>query len=271
LLVLVLLFAARPADACSHPYFSIFRYFDNAATVAHARVRAPGGKLALAVIETFKGSPGKQIALGIGSSAREHNTCTPKLRGTGIIFLSEHNGFVAAYDSFPAATKELLAAIKAYAAAKTPAARAAVLVEQVIANTNTRLGFDAALALADDPELLTAVTAADRDRLIDALPKARADSWLPVALARIGAPAAKLTGDGADLAAARTFEAETKPADLADFLATIPTGMSARGSAAFERCERLHGKRLADIRHTMRSRQIWTQLADRCRTGTPAP
>ncbi len=53
---------------------------------------------------------------------------------------------------------------------------------------------------------------------------------------------------------------------LADILAAIPDGESARGAAAFERCERLRGRRLNDIRDTL-SRNVWHQLAAQCRAA----
>jgi hypothetical protein len=266
-LVLILLFASRPADACKIAYHSVFRHFDDAATVAYGRMRAPGGKLALAVIETLKGSPGKQISLGIGGG--RHTSCTPRLRGTGVMFLRKDRGFVAAYDSFPVADKELLAALRRYAAAKTHAERAAVLVEEIVSTTHARVASDAALELADDPAALLVVTPADRDRLLAKLPNARADSMIPIALARLGIPASKLTGHAADLATERKFEAVTNPGELADILAALPPTESARGVAAFERCERLRGRRLNDIRETIYASREWRQLADKCRATSP--
>jgi hypothetical protein len=265
IVVLALLFAPRPADACKIAYHSVFRHFDDAATVAHGRIRAPDGKLALAVIETLKGSPGKLIPLGIGGG--RHTSCSPRLRGTGIMFLTKDRGFVAAYDSFPVADKALLATLRRYAAATTPAARAAVFVEEILTSTERRMVADAALELADDPAALLALTASDRDRLLAKLPDVP-QTQLGIALARIGVPASELTGEAADLANERRFEAITKPDELADLIAKIPSGISARGAAAFERCERLRGKRLNDIRETL-ERNVWSQLADQCRATSP--
>ena len=265
ILVLALLLAPRPADACKIVPYSVFRYFDRADTVAHGRIRSPDGKLAVAVIETLKGSPGKLIPLGIGGG--RHTSCTPRLRGTGIIFLTKDRQFVAAYESFPAADKALLAALRRYAAAQTPAARAAVLVEEIVTSTHARVARDAALELADDPAALVAVTAADRDRLLAVLPE-RTQSELPIALARLGVPASELPEHAAALANERKFEAVTKPETLADILAALPTGESARGAAAFERCERIHGKRLQDIRDTV-GNNIWSYFADKCRAASP--
>nr|MBA3499075.1 hypothetical protein [Deltaproteobacteria bacterium] len=175
-------------------------------------------------------------------------------------------GFVAAYDSFPAADKALLGALRRYAAAQTPAARAAVLVEEIVTSTQARIAFDAAFELADDPAALVAVTPADRDRLLAKLPDVPPDSQLSIALARLGVPASQLAGTAAELAKEHTFEAVTKPEALADILAAIPDGESARGAAAFERCERLRGRRLNDIRDTL-SRNVWHQLAAQCRAA----
>ena len=267
LVIVLALLAARPADACKWEYVSMFRQFDEAPVVVRARVRAPGGKLALAVLAPLKGKPTKkQIMVG------RETSCSPRMRGTGIAFFTEDMMLVGLPDAFVTG-KSAVAILVAYAAATTDAERAAILVEAAVASDDTNVRYAAEVALAEDPRLLATLTQDDRDRLIADKDSPRATTYLPIVLARLGVDAKQLAGTAAELAAERKFEAMTKPAELADIIAATPTGYpSARAVAAFERCERIRNKRLASFRNVVtdgieRGGTDWHVLADVCRSG----
>lgn len=272
LVVILAIAHARPAGACSRPYISMFRTFDRADTVAHARVQAIGkGTITFAVIKAFKGATGNTITV----EADIRSTCTPvsKVGQTGVLFVE---GRHITLESFPRASKERLAATAAYASASDAAKRAAVLVDFALhAGGAQTVAFDAGLALADDPAALLAITDADRDRMIAALPKLDADSYVPLVLVRIGAPIEKsLSKYGGELALLknRVFENVTSADELAKVIEAAPDGKaSGRAAAAFERCERLHGTHLFSVRHTVANAVEdgvgWKAFAAICRSG----
>lgn len=266
LAIILALLAARPADACKWEYVSMFRRFEEAGAVVRARVRVPGGKFALAVLTPLKGNPPKLVRLGIG---RNGTSCTPHLRGTGIAFLTDDMKLTGTMDSFTT-EKDQVDAILTYAAAKTVAEKAAVLVEIALTSDSTYVRYAAEVALAGEPTFLAAITAADRERMITSIENPKPSSFLPIVLARLGLAKDRLEGPAAELVAERKFEAITKPEELAKILDATPTGTSARAVAAIERCERLRGKRLMDIRTVVNDGiegygLEWRALANACR------
>ena len=265
-ILIALLAAHRDADACKWEYVSMFRRFEQAGAVVRAKVRVPGGKFALAVLTPLKGAPPKLVKLGIG---RNGTSCSPHLRGTGIAFLTADMQLMGTTESFTT-EKEQVDAIITYAAAKTVAEKAAALVEIALTSESTYVRYAAEVALAGEPAFLAAITTADRERMIEAIENPKPSSFLPIVLARLGLAKDQLKGAAAELVAERKFEAVTKPEELAKIIEATPTGTSARAAAAFERCERLRGKWLADIRRVVDEGiegygLDWRALADACR------
>jgi hypothetical protein len=104
--------------------------------------------------------------------------------------------------------------------------------------------------LADAPDVLNVVTLAQRERIAQAISKLDDSSMVPLVLWRLHLPdLAKrvpkrmvLRKRALELAK-HDFTKVTEPRELANVLATVRIGSSARGAAAYERCERLLDRR----------------------------
>lgn len=296
---------ARPAAACSKRHQSLFELFDLAADVAVVKVgKVPrahyAGPVALRVERRFKGRGKATI------SARENNTsCATGFRGgrRALVFLERDRSTTGAYEGYvEAPTDRTLAAMAAWAAAATPAERVAVLIAtataaprpagpgadeaaQTLEASDRELALDAAYFLADHPDLIALVDAAQSAALVAARGDRRTDEWIALVLARqhgaawrdmkaAGAlPPTPRRGAQGPIAAlaAHDYEAITDAGALADLIASTPGEHAPERIAAFERCERVHGRALTEISSYGRghAEQWWLKLAEACRTGTP--
>jgi hypothetical protein len=273
---------ARPAAACSKHHQSVFELFELARDVAVVRVgRVPrahrAGPVGLRVTRRLKG--GRARAL----TARETNTsCAAGFRAgrTALVFLAADRWPAGAYEGYqeqpPAAVVDALAA---WAAAATPAARAAVLVGAAT-GADRGLARDAAFYLADRPELIALLDDAQTAALGAARGDRRTDEWIALVLARQHGAAWKAMVAAGGLPrgplaalAAHDHEAITDVGVLADLIAGTPGEAAPARIAAFERCERVHGKAITGITRYGRghAEHYWPRLADACRTGTPPP
>lgn len=268
----------RPAAACSKRHQTVFELYDLAADVAVVRVgRIPraryAGPVTLRVTRRLKGGRGATLV------ARENNTsCATGFRAgrTALVFVGADRDPVGAYEGYQEAPSDrTLAALTAWAAATTAAARAAVLVD-AIAGADRALAFDGAFYLADHPDLIAALTPAQTAALVGAGRDSRVDEvrWLVLArqhgaawrdrVAAGGLPRGPLTA-----LAAHDYEAITDVGALADLIATTRGEAAPARIAAFERCERVHGRALTQISSYGggHAEAWWLKLAEACRTG----
>lgn len=244
----------RPAAACSKRHQTLFELFDEAATVAVARVTAaPGrrgaGRVTLAVSTSLKGRKGTVMA-------RETNTsCHVGFRRgrTALVFVRADGWPAGHYEGYvekpPAA---MVATMQAWSRAVTAAERTAVLVA-AITGTDPVVAYDAAMYLADEPVLLAALDATTKAALATAT--VRGDVLDRVQRRLDGGP----------------YEKITSAAALADLIDQTRGEKSQERIDALERCERVHGLRLeryAFYRNGVAA-HYWTKLAAACRTGTP--
>jgi len=272
---------AGRAHACSKRHQTLFELFDEAGTVAVARVvAAPGrnqaGKVTLAVKTRIKGKQGRL-------TVRETNTsCHVGFRTgrTALVFVRADGWPAGHYEGYvEKPSPAMVSTMRAWAAAATPAERVAVLVAAA-AGPDATVAHDAATYLADDPALLAVLDAAALTTLAAAAPSVR-DHRVELVLARVHGKQwrAMVTGKKIpaglefDALAHHDFEAETSAGRLADLIDAARGEESPERIAAFERCERLHGHRLARfaVYGNGVSSEYWHTLADACRSGTPAP
>jgi hypothetical protein len=283
------LLAAGSRDAsavCSTRHLTVFEIYDTAQLVAVAGVtKAPkpmtgGGEVDLTIVEQMKGVPAKT------AKARENGDCTAgfynvlvgKMSKTALVFIGA-DGYAVGYWSgvIDTPTPELLASVRAYAKATDDKARLDVLVA-AMESTDKNLAAEAGYYLADEPALIALLDAAQMDRIAATM---GGDQWGPeIVLSRLhGVHLAQLKKSHAlpkDLAAIVAFDFEriASAEELARIIERDRAARSFKRVAAFERCERVHGRRLErfsiyNSRYPDRAR--WRALAKSCRTGTPAP
>jgi hypothetical protein len=285
LALIVALAALRPAvaEACKKRHETPFELFDRATTVAFVRVvRTPSnsdrrlapGDVELAVTTLVKGAAATTLV------AQESET---SCRGAflpgrdALVFLGADGFPVGAHDGHLARPAPWRPVIAAWARATTPAARVEVLVE-AIAGAEPAVANEALIYLVDEPALLDLVSVAQTRRIADGLAALPKDPTAVMLLARLGDPGAPRRANVRFWAqAARRFQAVrefaqvTDPAALAAVIGAARREQDPRASAAMERCERLHGKRLVGIWRYFGgagSAAAWQDLAERCRTGT---
>lgn len=277
---LLLLLAPRPASACSKRHETLFELFDRAARAAEVRVEeVPGrhkaGMARLRVLRTLKGSPRATL------EGQETNTSCHVGYRTGrraVVFLGPRGETLGQYEGYLEARADApqVRALRAYAAAKDPAARVRVLVD-AIAEGPADLRDEAALYLADRPELLAHLDLPARERL-RAAADAR-DQPLYLVLARLELeipqpPARYARNDFAELAVLlrpRDELDDLGAAALADRIALGQDGYDPQRIRAMDRCERLHGRKLHPLTwygHGAAA-YFWPKLAAACRTGEP--
>lgn len=270
--------APRPlaADTCSTRHQTLYELYDVATAVATATVRvgqppSRSGPVELDVHEQLKGAPAPAL------HAAENGSCTAGLR-TGkevLVFVGADGlavGFWSGVVDLPAPA--IVDAMRAWRAAATPAAQVEALVA-AIESPDRILAADAAYYLADEPALLVAIDDAHAARIAA---HTGGDQWGPeIILTRVHGPqlaalvAARALPRDLRAIARHEFEAVTDPAVLA--LAMVRArGDLARRVAAFERCERLHGRRLerfSSYDGAAFGAATWRVLAAACRSGTP--
>lgn len=288
-LTLALLLAAGSRDAravCSTRHLTLFEIFDTAELVAVAGVtRAPkqmtgGGDVDLTIVEQLKGVPAKT------ARARENGDCTAgfynvlvgKMSKTALVFIG-HDGYAVGYWSgvIDTPTPELMAAVRAYAKAPDDKARLEVLVS-AMESPDQELAAEAGYYLADEPALVLLLDATQLDRIAATR---GGDQWGPeLVLTRVHgthlAQMKKARTLPKDLTAIVAFDYEriTSAEELARIIERDRAPISFKRVAAFERCERLHARRLErfSIYNSRRAdRARWRALAKACRGGTPAP
>ncbi len=261
---------------CSTRHRTLHELFDAARDVAVVTVRAGqppsrSGPAELVVEDQLKGAPAAVL------HGREDGSCTAGLR-TGrraLVFLAA-DGRVEGYWSgvITPPAPEIVDAMRAWAAATTAPERVLALVA-AIESPLAKLADDAAYYLADEPALITAIDEASANRIAARTGGAQ---WGPeIILIRLHGPALAGLLDGGRLPrdlraiARHRFEATSDPVVLALAIARAHRDPWRR-VAAFERCERVHQRRLvrfSEYNHRELDAATWRLLASACRTGTP--
>lgn len=285
LALLAALVVLRPAaaEACKKRHETPFELFDRATTVAFVRVvrtpsnsdrRVAPGDVELAVSDLVKGGPATVLV------AKESTT---SCRGSflpgrdALVFLGADGFPLGAHDGHVTRPAPWRPVIAAWARATTPAARIEVLVE-ALAGGEPAVATEAMTYLVDEPALLDLVTADQIGRIAKGLAALPKDPTAVMLLARLGDPSAPGRANvrfwaqaARRFLAIREFAQVTDPVALAAVIGAARRDQDPRASAAMERCERVHGKRLAGIWRYFGgagSAAAWQDLAERCRTGT---
>lgn len=279
---LLLLAAPRPASACSKRHETPFELFDAAARVAEVRVvqtPAPrqAGMARLHVLRTLKGTPRRTL-----EGAETNTSCHVGYR-TGrraVVFLGPRGETLGHYEGYleRSADDPLLVALRAYAAAPDPDARVDVLAD-AIADAPAPVRDEAALHLANRPELLARIGIPARDRLLAAYAADPRDQPLLVVLARLGLeftapPPAALRNVYFDMAALLRQRDELEDLGAEALAARIDQGQNGYDPLrirAMDRCERLHERSLFPVLSygSGVASHFWPTLAAACRTGEP--
>ena len=250
LAAVVLALAPRTARACDIDFFTPYDLHDRATTVVLIKVdKLAGSTGTVSVIDTFKGVAGSTLTLEVD---RESSCSTGmKVGQTGVVFLDEDGNMQGAYEGFERDAK-VIEALRAYGA--TSADTRAKALHALAVSTDWSRSYEAAYALANRADLILALDAKAKDRVIARLAKvARREHPLMFVAARLRGP----------------FDTETDAAKLATTIASSKK-ISER-VAAMERCERVRGRSLAKFTDYASSsfKPDWKGLAETCRTGKP--
>jgi hypothetical protein len=278
-LALVLFTTTAHADGPCCPFGvrhdTMFEKFDKATSVARVEIKSVA-PLAFETIATFKGpAPAQLVPRGLAA-------CEPQFAAgdKAIVFVDGDGKFVGgfAFHGYIAQPdSELLTRLDAWSKAKTVDTRAVEITETI---TGGGAFAEAAVRfLSDAPDVLNAITLAQRDRIVGTIDHADDGSMLPLVMWRLGVPdlakriPKRMTFRKRALQlAAHDFSSVTDPRVLANELANVRIGSSARGAAAYERCERLLGKRPhtfwmhLEYVHSMDS-PAWRRITRLCRRG----
>lgn len=286
-LALATVAAPRPAHACDKMVETPFDLHDRAATVAVVRVTAvPAprgrhkvqiGRVTLAVERMIRGGRATTLTSRLTGSSCDAGFRRGK---RALVFLDAGGDVVGAYDGYQEIADDTWPELlRRWGASAAPTERAAILAE-VITTGRGEPTRDAAWTLTDSPDLLAALDSTQIAALVDATRRTHVDSMLPVALARLHATGLAAAmgrrtftfgADARELAKHARFEAIDDAAVLADQLAAA-TG--AEAAAAFDRCERLHRRKLAASFFDYMSGfdpAVTTGFVTACRIGTPMP
>lgn len=290
-LALVLLVPST-GHACKKRHQSPFELYDASPVVAHVKVTSlpppgvirnrPGpGEVGLAALRVLKHTA-SGAAGSPGAAAAAPKTLTSRLGGTScdvefalsdeaVIFLGADGYPEGAHDGYLRARDAWLPVLDAWGQAKDLPARAAVLVDAAT-SPHPDLRREAVFFLLDEPALLAALGAAQRERLAA---QARAKGNAPelaLVLVRLRDPAASRgLPSWQKLARAmlriRAYEAEADPARLAQAIESAKR--PAERWAAFERCERARGAKLGRFSRYIQDldRLPAKDLATSCRDG----
>lgn len=279
--------AARPSHACKKRHQTPFELFDAAATVAHVRVKstpppahlknAPGpGDVRLTVLQRMKPAKPSTSAVELVSHLGGTSCDVPFRDGDeALVFLDADGWTEGAHEGYLRAVAAWQPVLTTWATAADAEARAAALVDAATA-AEAEVRREAAHFLVDEPALLAVLDQGQRDRLAAQLSsradKSAADPNLALVLVRLRHPAAaaalpKWMKRARAIAAVTRFEAARDPAALADAIAAARK--PAERWAAFERCERVRGARLASFRRVAEELDRVTppELAAACREG----
>jgi hypothetical protein len=286
-LTLAAVIAPSRAEACSKMHETPFDLHDRATVVAVVRVAsvpAPRGRhkvqigsVRLAVESMIKGTRATTLSSRVTGSSCDAGFRRGK---RALVFLDARGDVVGHYEGvIEIGTDDTWPDIlRAWGAAPLPTERGALLAKTILADD--RRGRDAAWTLTSSPDLLTALDAATVSDLVDHTRRVNVDSMLPVALARLHAVGltSAMSGrpftfskDARALAKVTRFEGIDDPSLLADELAAAQ-GIEA--AAAFDRCERIHQRRLTFSFFDWMSGFDPSRapaFVEACRTGTPMP
>ncbi|MDX2089289.1 MAG: hypothetical protein SFX73_15650 [Kofleriaceae bacterium] len=263
------------SDACSKRHQPIYELFDDAVTVAEVQVtkvptatkfQVGAGPVALRAKRIIKGPKATSL------TTHETNTsCHIGFRAgkNALVFLDKKGHTVGGYEGYFEDVARWRSALDAWAAATDDAARAAVLVAE-IEKGDEAVAYDAAYHLANHPELIAQLDAKTRDQLLAMKPKRETFTMLPVLAVRLRGK--DLTDKRAKAVLAVTeFETVTDPNVLADAIRDGKGESDPKRIAAFERCERIHGRKLYPFTAYINgvAAHFWPKLAEVCRSGTP--
>jgi hypothetical protein len=263
------------SDACAKRHQPVFEIFDDATTVAEVRVtkvppstrlRAGAGPVTLRATRMIKGRKAAWL------TTHENNTsCHIGFRAgkNALIFLDKTGHTVGGSEGYFEDLGRWRKSVDAWAAATDDAARAAVLVA-LIEGGDAAVAYDAEHHLANRPELVAKLDTTTRDRLLALAAKAPNHSMLPVLAVRLRA---KVSTDrrAKPVLAVTTFESVTDANVLAEAIFTGKGESDPKRIAAFERCERVHGRALFPLTTYINGMadHFWPKLAEACRTGVP--
>lgn len=260
LAVAVFLGAAGSAHACSMPGISVFSLFDRATTVMLGRIesvvppsRGKPGRARFAAIEPIKGASDR-VTVGFGNTS-----CDVKFRKSRkpvLVFVGSDGRLEGAYQGFVTAPDaDLLAMVRAWASATSPADRRALLVAALSApGPETKLSAHAERFVAD--AAVRATLAADDLAALDTAAVAYRAGQNDRRLAEhYGRPAS----DFAD----HDFGEVSVPETLADVIASAAE--DPERIEAFERCGRVWG-RIWHFRGPADA-SSWAVRAKECRSG----
>ena len=284
----------RTARACEREIvFDHFSVFDAAATVLVVRGREePAAKsdpappahtwrARIAVEKQLKGTPTKELVIDVPDCCACGGDIRPGYRT--IVMLDAHNDFVAGMDGsiYAHDSRLWIDTLASWSKLTSTTERASFLAAAVIAGGD--VGAQAAIALAERPELAAALTPEQVARLLKIV-RNEDDSLLPLALARLRVPGLidalhKSHGllylePALAIAASTEFESLTDPAKLADAINKLADLGGPRAAAALDRCERVRNMHLALIQSYARPRvgkDEWLVFAAACRSGKATP
>lgn len=267
--------APSVSDACSKRHQPMYELFEDATTVAEVRVakvppstgqRRGAGPVTLQTKRTIKGP--KRAWL----TTHETNTsCHIGFRAgkNAFVFLDKDGHTVGGSEGYLVELDRWRKPVEAWAAATDDAARAAVLVAEIEMGDKA-VAYDAGYFLANQPALVAKLDATTRDRLLALAAQAPTFSMLPIL-------AVRLRGKDSTDKWAKTVLAETAFENVTDANVLADAILAGKGEAdpkriaAFERCERVHGRALYPLTAYIHgaSDYFWPKLAEVCRTGVP--
>lgn len=179
LLAATILSTAIPSNAvaCSSRYENVFERAERAATIAVGYAHGP---LSARADEVIAGRPLISRRLRLGN---RRDICSPSVeRGDVLLFLDRRGRLLSwSGGAENAPPPELIDAVRRYR--EGPLAARAVLLQYAARGDGSRLAIDAASALANRPELLVALTDAEREAL--ELAMTRSEGANAIALAAV--------------------------------------------------------------------------------------
>ncbi len=162
LAVLTLAAAPRTARACDIDFFTPYDLHDRVTTVVLIKVdKLAGSTGTVSVIDTFKGVAGSTLTLEVD---RESSCSTGmKIGQLGVVFLDEDGNMQGAYKGFERDAK-VIDALRAYSS--TSAAARAKALHALAVSTDWSRSYEAAYALANRTNLILALDAKAKARVI---------------------------------------------------------------------------------------------------------
>ncbi len=281
--VTTLTLSTRVADACDIDYATPYDLHDRATKVLFVKVdkieidKSKRATAAVTVLETFKGTAGATLTLEVDLAS----SCSPGLAKAGqrgVVFLDDKDRMQGEYDGFERDT-HVVDSLRSYGS-RSADVRASALHGLAVSTDWTR-SYQAAYALANRIDLILALDAAAKDRVIARLPKvvrrvhplalvaarlhdARVERLIPK---RLLTPHEGMGLIGPTLA--DRFRAETDPTKLSEAIETAK-GVGDR-IAAMERCEQVRARSLGKFTEysALDEHADWKALAAVCRRGSP--